>query len=177
MTPLQLAKAAESIGGDIDQRRFALADLALEARRQKVENWAEVIAQCPSVRRKKRTVEEWAQAAEFRARLSKDYRLPFSFFVLMSRAYDLLPHEVIEDMMTEAESDNATLEQTRALLHDIIRPPGVFSLADFLHVEYERVSKALTKADNGDDIDALRALAEAIDAQRARLIPVREKVE
>lgn len=165
MTPAQLALAANRIGGDIDSCRFALAELAFVARQQGVPGWAGVIGQCPTIRRAEATVREWAQAMDFRNRLSRQYDLPFSFFVFLAHHERRIPLDVLEDLMAEADG-HCSLDEMRALVASILST-RTLDLCDFLYGEYARVLKARRAAETDDARAALDAVLNCIDEQRS----------
>ena len=171
LTLAALVEATNAISGDIDERRFQLCELAYEARQAHLPNWAEVMGACPKVRRSARTVREWCQVADFRHALVGDYALPFSAYAAASRYMDRVSMEVIEDIMSDAEAEGVTVEDLRVRLAAEVVPDEAdpFSLADWLHEEYIRVSAVLDSARAKDDIESVRRVLDCVDVERARL--------
>ena len=172
LPPETYNRKIESIGGTIEEKRFELAELAWQAKQEDLPNWASQMAMNRYVKRSERTVREYAQVAELRAALPRHYDLPYTFYVRSLRFADRLPTEVIIDALEQAEIDNTTTaEDYSKFLSDKANPytPPPFNLADWLADEYERSLEALNSAEQDDDIDCVKRIAEMLDAERARL--------
>lgn len=122
MNKEQLAEKAKQYAGSVDEARWQLAELASRAKSEgEVEEWAEVIGHV--VRRKPRTIYEWAQCADFRNALGVAISLPYSFYARAMRAVTKLKTEHLVELMDTAAVEAVTLEAFSALLDDLCKPP------------------------------------------------------
>lgn len=120
MNKEELAEKAKQYAGGVDDARWALAELALQAKSEGVvEEWAEVIGHV--VRRKPRTIYEWAQCADFRNALGVAIALPYSFYARAMRAVTKLKTEHLVELMDTAAVEGVTLEAFSALLDDLCK--------------------------------------------------------
>jgi hypothetical protein len=118
----QLAEKAKQYAGSVDEARWALAELALQAKTDgTVKEWAEVIGHV--VRRSDRTVREWAQVAEFRQALGIALDLPISFYARALRAVDKVSAETLVELMDTAAAEGVTLETFGGQLDELCKPP------------------------------------------------------
>lgn len=164
MTPTELAEKAAAISGSIEERRWALAELAQSARA--VPNYDAIIG--AKARRSPRTVREWALVAEFRRSLPRHYDVPFSFYAAVVRKADKLSADDIVNALETAEAGGDTLEAFRAMLTDATREDG-----DDVAAKLEGIIARLDRYKQAPDIpDAARlcmeaaaeALVQAVDA-------------
>ena len=136
LTPTTLSTRARTLSADVDSARWALARLALAARRDRVPDYLSIIA--TACRRRESTVSHWARTAEWvetsshtaQKCLPTEY-LPYSFFECCARNSDRLTDEVLYDALwTWHEEPGATLESFRAHIASLISTePG--DLAEF----------------------------------------------
>jgi hypothetical protein len=105
----ELAQRTVKLAGDLDGNRWALAELAAEAKAAAVPEWAEIMAL--AVRRQPRTTREWAQAAEFRHAIGVRVNLPYSFYAKAMRYADRLDAAaLVELLQTFAAEKGASFE-------------------------------------------------------------------
>jgi len=118
LTPADIANRADNISGSIDDCRRALAELALEAKEKGPEEWADIIANRPRIRRSVRTIRDYAVTAEFcraiggtvwvngQPKIVWLFDLPYSFYSRAASMIDRLNVEtIIEELKIAAESD------------------------------------------------------------------------
>ena len=100
--------------------------------------------------------------------------MPFSIYAALARKVDVLGIEKAEEIMDTAEAEQMTVETVQAFVSTLVKPlPPPFSLADWLTDEYLRACNAIDAAQALPDIEVLQRVANALEAERARLIPVR----
>ena len=175
LTPAALAAAADAVTGTIESCRFERATLAMHAKWDRVPEWAAIIANCPNVRRSRRTVEDWALVAEFCGNLPRSFDLPYSFFSVARRYTDKLPEEELIDMLETVEGDRTiNLESFGASLREAAKmDPSSPNLMDFLADEYQRLIDKSSQFDDEGDRATVEAIAAYCDQKRAERIPVR----
>ena len=170
LTPSAYAQAIDGISGSLDEKRWQLAELALRAKNEGLLNWDTIMGNCRAVRRNWRTVREWADTADFRNRLSRDYALPFSAFSAVARKVKELGTEKAEEVLELAITEGMTIEALQIFVGGLTKKsPPPFSLADWLSDEYLRAEAALDAAQTEGDIEVLKRVSGMLDIERARL--------
>lgn len=161
----RLTAAAASVDGS----RWELAALAAECKRDKYPQWAEKIGQHPQVRRKGRTVYEWAQTAEFRSAIADcdDHvpNLPFSFYAAAVRRLDVVPFSTLVELLYTAQDAGTGLDEFRAELSTQAGKPSGPTFADLRDGAVAAVRAAWVKADTDAERGDLRA---AVDKELGR---------
>lgn len=171
LTPQALATACNCIAGDIDERRWQLARLAQKARDEGIEHYAEIMANVANVRRKPRTIKEWAHVADFADSLPRMFVLTFSHYGRAARYQDRLPMDTILEALDEAEAEGIDVDGLSVHLSSLCQElPDPFHMGDWLSAELERIRKAIAGAETDADIEALQRLEAAVDRERSRLI-------
>jgi len=163
----ELVRLVDRLAGSIDDNRWELAKLASEARDAQIQDYAEIIARHPRVRRSPSTVRHWARVADFRQKVKTDAQLPFSCWETAAR-YEgrLLLEDIVEMLETfsaesgvgveqlrcelQALTDGAEGEDWRKTLKHIL--PGLKKLeADVgAPVEVRKACSVLVEANNGN---------------------------
>ena len=114
---LQLALKASA---GVDGGRWQLAEIAACMRDAKIDNWAAKLGTLPNVRRAERTMREWSQVADFRQSCRRKFKLPFSFYAVVSRFADRIELTVLEDALEVCEGEaGMTHEAFAAQLRDM----------------------------------------------------------
>ena len=115
---LQLALKASA---GVDGGRWQLAEIAACMRDAKIDNWAAKLGTLPNVRRAERTMREWSQVADFRQSCRRKFKLPFSFYAVVSRFADRIELTALEDALEVAEGEaGMTHEAFAAQLRDMV---------------------------------------------------------
>ena len=164
LTQKSLAALARKLCHSVDDARWALAELAAQAKAEGVPGWAEIIGvEC---RREPRTVRAWAVTWEWTDQPGdKDWTewLTYSFYEVGARYADLLGDTVILNLMSEFNANpGATLEAFRAELATLA---GGDSAADFRHFaekERKRIFDWIDRAPTRRAGDCLRLAADAL---------------
>ena len=174
LSPFAYAAAIDRISGSLEEKRWQLAELALLAHKESLKDWAEIMGRRPLVGRAPRTIREWAETAEFRQNLFREYRLPFSAYSAVARKVEAIGLEKAEEVLLLAETEGMTVETIQAFVSTLVKPlPAPFSLADWLSDEYLRACDAIDAAQSEPDIEALQRVRDALENEQARLVPVR----
>lgn len=175
LSPTSYVKAIDGLSGSLDEKRWQLAELARQARQEGLKDWAFLMSRRPLVSRATRTIEEWARCADFRTRLNRNYRLPFSAYSAVARKVEVMGIEKAEEILELAEVEQMTVETVQAFVSGLTKPlPLPFSLADWLSDEYLRACDAIDAAQSEIDIEILKRIAGLLDVERARLkAPIR----
>lgn len=178
LTSTALAQACNAIAGDIDSRRWQLARLAQQARNEHLPAWAEIMAHTANVRRKPRTIREWAQTADFADACPKQYALTFSHYSRASRYMEVLPMDTIFEVLDEAEAECVDVDSMAAHLSSLAKKdPDPFHLGDWLSGELERARAALAEAVTDAEIEAVQRAVAFFDAELARVMGTEGKTK
>ena len=114
----RLAERARAISGTLDERMWALAGLALEARLDGIPEWANVIARVHG--RAARTIREWACVAEYFAGLPLAERPRWAYIATAYKFREKLGQDDILGMLETALAENASADQYAAELRDML---------------------------------------------------------
>ena len=168
LTQKSLAALTRRLSGNIDSARFALAELAAQAKAEGVPGWAEIIGvEC---RRAPRTVMAWAATWEWCASVNVyevDWarHLPYSFYETAARYSEKLGNDkLLELLLVYHGEGGATLESFRAELSILAGENGT-STAEFrtwADHERRRVLSWIDKAPTRRAGDCLRLAADAL---------------
>lgn len=179
LTQKSLALRARKLSLDIDGARWALAELAAQAKSEGVPGWAEIIgAEC---RRQPRTVMAWARTREWcdewrvMGQVDGD-KLTYSFFECAANKSEALNLDIlIELLQTYEHSPGATLESFRAELAALAGEDGDRT-ADFrtwATRERERILGWIDRAPTPRAGDCLKLAADALaDAQETEKVQI-----
>ena len=166
LTPRSLALQARKLSGDIDSARWALAELAAQAKAEHVSGWDNIISiEC---RRAPRTVMawavtwEWCESADIAGFMT---RLPYSFYETASNYSKRIGNDkLLELLLVYHGEGGATLESFRAELSALAGENGT-STAEFrtwADHERRRVLSWIDRAPSRRAGDCLRLAADAL---------------
>lgn len=120
MNAHDILREVDKLAGSIDANRWALAQLAAQARDAGVRDYAEVIGRHKKVARSPWTVRHWARVADFRNRLPKqEFDLPFSAYERCARFADKLPLETLHEALETAAAENVSVEELGKFLSEM----------------------------------------------------------
>jgi len=104
---MQYRREGKVLLSSLNRARWSLAYHALKGKQNKVESWAEILADLARI--EERTAREWAQAAEFREEVrrvhGKYIDLSYSFYARASRKIDMIEFDTIIGLMVYFESN------------------------------------------------------------------------
>jgi hypothetical protein len=125
MDDTEFTDRLNAAAGSIDASRWALAELALDAKQDEYKDWADRIAHHVKVRRKVRTVRDWALAADFRRSLAGARPdLVISFYLAALKFFDKVDGDAIIELMRTAEAEGVTLEDFTNELREMAGVPA-----------------------------------------------------
>jgi hypothetical protein len=169
LSPKTLAIEARKLSRDIDGARWALAELASQAKAERVPGWAEIIgAEC---RRQPRTVMAWAATVEWSVTINRAWReeLPYTFHEVAARYVDRVDESDILHLMNEyAVNPAETIESFRAELAEMAEDTqdGTAVFRTWATKERNRILGWVDRAPTRRAGDCLKLAADALaDAQ------------
>lgn len=166
---------ANGAGGTINERRWFLAELAAQARDEKMPLWAERMALCPNVMVAKRTVYEWAATADFRKQVG-EYAVPFSFYSRAVRYTNRMPIERLREVMETAAAEGVTIDMFIDLLDDDAGPDYTERMRR-IALRLRRFSQRFDLPDLTDKDRVLELLSRASDLFDEALGIVRQELD
>lgn len=131
LTPKEYATQAHKLSGSLDANRWALAELAAEAKFDGVNNYARIMAEV--VGRSDKTIYEWIAILMFQKTLPRKRCIKFGHYSVLYRVSDRLSSDKILDLIDHAAEHNISQESLREMVADELQGDDVNPIRDARH--------------------------------------------